>query len=86
MMEDRVDNAINGLPKSEQPAARTKLADEKQNQKEMATLPFEERRQRMMTHFIELRMNGDNNWRRSPEKRAQMFTRLVNNRIAATGK
>ena len=67
-------------------AARAKLADEKQTQKEMATLPFEERRQKMMSHFIELRMNGDNNWRRSPEKRAQMYARLVNNRIAATGK
>jgi hypothetical protein len=86
MMEDRVDNAINGLPKSAQPAARAKLADEKQNQKEMATLPVDQRWQRMMTHFIQLRMDGDNSWRRSPEKRAQMFTRLVNNRIAATGK
>jgi uncharacterized membrane protein YgcG len=86
MMENRVDNAINGLPKEMQPAARAKLADEKQTQKEMATLPFEERRQKMMSHFIELRMNGDNNWRRSPEKRAQMYARLVNNRIAATGK
>jgi len=86
MMEDRVDNAINGLPKEQQPAARQKLADEKQNQKEMATLPFDQRRQRMMSHFIDLRMNGDNNWRKSPEKRAQMYARLVGNRISATGK
>jgi hypothetical protein len=86
MMEERVDNAINGLPQDQQPAARAKLADEKQTQKEMATLPFEERRQRMFSHFLELRLNGDNNWRRSPEKRAQMYARLVNNRLAATGK
>jgi hypothetical protein len=86
LMEDRVDNAINGLPKDLQPAARAKLADEKQNQKEMATLPPEDRRRKMMAHFIDLRLNGDNNWRRSPEKRAQMYARLVSNRIAATGK
>jgi len=86
MMEDRVYNAINGLPKEAQPAARAKLADEKQTQKEMATLPPDERRRKMFSHFMELRMNGDNNWRRSPEKRAQMYARLVNNRIAATGK
>jgi len=86
MMEDRVDNAINGLPKEAQPAARAKLADEKQTQKEMATLPPDERRRKMFSHFMELRMNGDNNWRRSPEKRAQMYSRLVSNRISATGK
>jgi hypothetical protein len=86
MMEDRVDNAINGLPKDLQPAARAKLADEKQNQKEMATLPPDQRRQKMIAHFIDLRLNGDNNWRRSPEKRAKMYARVVSNRIAATGK
>jgi hypothetical protein len=86
LMEDRIDNAINGLPPAVQPAARAKLADEKQNQKELATLPPEERRRKQFAHMIDLRLNGDNNWRRSPEKRAQVFARLVNNRIAATGK
>jgi hypothetical protein len=86
MMEDRVENAINGLPPEEQPAARAKLADEKQQMKEISTLPPDQMMQRMRAHFMELRLEGDNGWRRSPEKRAKMYARLVSNRVAATGK
>jgi hypothetical protein len=86
MMQDRVDNAINGLPREAQPAARAKLADETQFQKEMNTMPLEQRMPHMMTHFLERRLAGDNSWRRSPAKRAQMYVKLVSNRMAATGK
>lgn len=86
MMEDRVENAINGLPPEAQPAARAKVADEKQRMKEWSHLPPDQMMQAMRTHFMEMRMNGDNSWRRSPEKRAKMYSRLVSNRMAATGK
>jgi hypothetical protein len=85
MMEDRADNAINGLPREAQPAARARLAEETQFQKEMSTVPIEQRMQHMMTHFVERRAAGDNSWRRSPDKRAKMYARLVANRMAATG-
>jgi hypothetical protein len=86
MMDDRMDNAINGLPPEAQPAARQKLADEKQFVKEMSVLPPEARWQRMRDHFMERRMDGDNSWRRSPDKRAKIYARLVAARQAATGK
>ena len=86
MMEDRVDNAINGLPPEVQPAAREKLAAEKEFQKETAALPPEQRRQRMRDHFMQRLMEGNNNWRRSPQKRAQMYAHVVQARTAAIGK
>jgi hypothetical protein len=86
MMEDRVDNAINGLPPEAQPAARQQLADEKQFQKEAATLPPDQRRDRMRKHFMDRLMAGNNNWRRSPQKRAKMYAHAVAARTAATGK
>ncbi len=86
MMEDRVDNAINGLPPEAQPAARQKLAEEKQFQQETAALPPEQRMNRMRQHFMERLMEGNNNWRRSPQKRAQMYARAVAARSAAIGK
>lgn len=86
MMADRVDNAINGLPPEAQPAARAKVADEKQRMKESSHLPPDQMMQLMRAHFMEMRMDGNNSWRRSPEKRAKMYSRLVSNRMAATGK
>jgi hypothetical protein len=86
MMEDRVDNAINGLPPEAQPAARQRLAEEKEFQKETASLPPDQRRDRMRKHFMERLMEGNNNWRRSPQKRAQMYARSVAARSAAIGK
>jgi len=86
MMEDRIDNAINGLPPEVQPAARANLAQEKQFQKELANLPPDQRFAQMRKHMMDRRMDNDNNWRRSPQKRAQMYSRMTQNRIAATGK
>jgi len=86
MMSDRMDNAINGLPVDVQPAARANLAQEMQFQKEMANLPPEQRFAQMRKHMMDKRLDNDNNWRRSPEKRAQMYARMVQNRVAATGK
>ena len=84
-MEDRVDNAINGLPPEQQPAARAKVAEEKQRLKEFSSLPPDQMMKKMRDHFIEMRMESDNGWRKSPDKRAQMYSKLVSNRIAATG-
>ncbi len=86
MMEDRVDNAINGLPPEARPAARERLAAEKQFQVETAALPPEQRMERMRNHMMERLMEGNNNWRRSPAKRAQMYAHVVQARTAATGK
>jgi len=86
MMEDRMDNAINGLPASARPAAREQLQTEVQFQKEVRQAPRERRREMWRQHMLDRRMGNDNSWRRSPEKRAQMYTRVVSNRMAAQGK
>jgi hypothetical protein len=84
MMEDRIDNAINGLPASLRPAMRQQLKQEVDFQKQAAAAPPEERRKMRREHMMANR--DDKGWRRSPEKRAQMMTRLVANRMTAQGK
>jgi hypothetical protein len=86
LMETRADNAINGLPRDAQPAARAQLQVALQQAREIRMAPPESRRQMMMKMFIDRRLNADNNWRRSPEKRAQMYSKIVSNRMAAQGK
>jgi hypothetical protein len=73
-MEDRMRNAINGLPPGVQ------------FQKEVQLAPPEQRRKMFMDHMINRRLDSDDNWRRSPEKRAQMYARVVSNRMTAQGK
>jgi hypothetical protein len=85
-MEDRMSNAINGLPVEARANALTQLKQEIQFQKEARQAPPDQRRKMMMQHMLDRRLDGDNNWRRSPEKRAQMLSRLVSNRMAAQGK
>jgi len=87
LMEVRIDNAINGLPTGLQPAARAQLAQETTFQKEVRAMPPEQRRKAWREHMLARRMNDDGMWKRaSPEKRAQIFSRLVSNRMAAQGK
>jgi hypothetical protein len=86
MMEDRMDNAINGLPAAQRPAMREQLKTEVQFQSEMRRAPRERRRAMWAQHMANHQLDNDNSWRRSPEKRAQMYTRLVSNRSAAQGK
>jgi hypothetical protein len=85
-MEDRMSNAINGLPAAVRPNALAQLNQEVQFQKEVRLAPPEQRRKMWMQHMGDRRLDADNGWRRSPEKRAQMLSRLVGNRIAAQGK
>ncbi len=86
-MEDRMNNALNGLPPEDQEAARNQLVQEKLfYQSVQAAQP--EQRPAMMQDHMQARMAdhfGDR-WRRSPEKRAQFYARIVANRQAATGK
>jgi hypothetical protein len=84
-MMDRMDNAINGLPPAARPALREQLKQEVNFQKEMTAAAPEERRKMWRQHMLGHRM-ADGGWRRSPEKRAQMYARLVGNRMAAQGK
>jgi hypothetical protein len=55
-------------------------------QKALAAAPPDQQRKMFMDHMIKNRLGNDRGWRLSPEKRAQFYTRLVNNRIAAQGK
>jgi hypothetical protein len=84
MMQDRMDNAINGLPPAYQPAARAQLVKEVAYQKEVRTMPPAERFKAMGKRMLDGRMGGFA--RMSPEKRAQMYARMVGNRMAAQGK
>jgi hypothetical protein len=85
-MEDRMRNAINGLPPGVRADANAQLDQEVQFQKEVQLAPPEQRRKMFMDHMINRRLDSDDNWRRSPEKRAQMYARVVSNRMTAQGK
>lgn len=85
MMENRMENALNGLPAGERPAIRQQLKQEEQFQKEMRLATPERRRLMWRQHRLDHRLANDN-WRRSPEKRAERFSRLVSNRMTAQGK
>jgi hypothetical protein len=76
-------NAINGLPVDAQPAATAQLAQEIKFRQDMEAAPPDQRMAMMRQHFMN-RM-GQNNWRRSPSRRAQMYQRAVANRQAARG-
>jgi hypothetical protein len=82
-MEDRMTNAINGLPADARPAALAQLKQEMAFQQQVRNAPPDQRRAMMRQHFMN-RM-GANDWRRSPEKRAQMYARVVSNRVASRG-
>jgi hypothetical protein len=82
-MEDRMNNAINGLPADAQPAAKAQLATEVKFQQAVQAAPADQKMDMMRQHFMS--RLGQNNWRRSPAKRAQMYQRAVSNRQAARG-
>jgi hypothetical protein len=82
-MQDRMQNAINGLPPEARPEATAQLAAEVKFRQDVQAAPADQRAAMMRDHFMN-RM-GQNNWRRSPAKRAQMYQRLVGNRQAARG-
>jgi hypothetical protein len=82
-MEDRMRNAINGLPVDARPAALDQLTKEVAFQQQVRAAPRDQRRAMMRQHMMD--HMGANDWRRSPEKRAQMYARVVSNRQAARG-
>ena len=81
--EDRMRNAINGLPPDERPDALDQLKQEVQFRKDLQSLPPEQRRQKFFQHFAERMIYGERLSRLSPEKRAKMYQRMVAMRAAA---
>jgi len=81
--EDRMRSAINGLPEDARPAALNQLTSEVNFMNALQKAAPDQRRALMLDHFKD-RM-GQNDWRRSPEKRAQRYARAVANRQAARG-
>lgn len=84
-MEDRMRNAINGLPAENRAEALNQLNEQANFRKQMEAAPPDQRRAMMRQYFMD-HMDAMDNWRRSPEKRAQMYQRAVSNRQAARGK
>ena len=82
--EDRMRNAISGLPPDERADAVEQLNKEVDFRKQLQALPPEQRRQKMMEHFIERMLYADRS-RLSPEKRARGYQRMVAARAAAKG-
>jgi len=82
-MEDRVRSAINGLPADARPAALDQLKQEIQFRAQVQAAPPDQRRNMMMQNRT--KHAGGNFWRMSPEKRAQMYQRVISNRQSARG-
>jgi hypothetical protein len=83
--EDRMRNAISGLPPDERPDALDQLTQEVQFRKDVQALPPEQRRQKMFQHMMERMVYGERLLRLSPAKRAQIYKRMVTMRAAARG-
>jgi hypothetical protein len=83
-MEDRVRNAINGLPADSQADALAQLDQETKFRADVKAAPPDQQRQMMRQHFAG-RFNGNMD-RLSPQKRAARFQRMVAARMAAQGK
>ncbi|MCE0498223.1 MAG: hypothetical protein LV481_09800 [Methylacidiphilales bacterium] len=85
-MADRMRNAIEGLPPDARPDALAQLDQEVRFYKDLQAAPEDQRRDRFRAHMLDKMVDNLNNSRRSPEKRAQRYARLVAARIAVTGK
>jgi hypothetical protein len=81
--EDRMMNAINGLPADQRPDAIEQLHKEADFRKSVQTLPPDQRRQKMFEHFAERMIYGERLARLSPEKRAKAYQRMIQIRQAA---
>jgi hypothetical protein len=82
--DDRIRNAINGLPPAARPAALDQLKQETAFRQQLRAAPADQRRAMLRQRFMN-RAGAMDNWRRSPERRAQMYQRAVSNRVAARG-
>jgi hypothetical protein len=83
--EDRMRNAINGLPADERPDAIDQLNQEVQFRKSVQALPQDQRRKMMFQHMAEKMIYGERLARLSPTKRAQVYHRMIMMRQAAKG-
>lgn len=85
---ERLRNAISGLPEDERADALTQLDQEVKFFQDVKSAPPEQQPQLIQQHMMAKMANNlaAGNSRRSPEKRAQRFQRMVANRQAATGK
>jgi len=86
VMEDRMRNAINGLPAEDQPAALNQLDQEVAFYKSVQAAAPEERPKMMMEHMQEKMQNANPMSRMSPEKRASRMSRSVSARESVRGK
>ncbi len=83
--EERMDNAISGLPPEYQAAVRTQLQSDVKTMRDIMLAP-EDQRPQMFRDFMQKHRGNGNNWRLSPEKRAERYARMVANRETAQGK
>lgn len=86
--DDRMRNAINGLPEDARAGATEQLNQEVGFWKDVQTAP-QDQRMTMIRQHIEAKIAdgaGGPMQRMTPEKRAQRFQRMVANRMAAQGK
>jgi len=86
VMEDRLRNAINGLPAEDQPQALAQLDQEVNFYKGVQAAAPEERPKMIQEHMQEKLQNGNPMSRMSPEKRAARMARSVSAREAVRGK
>jgi hypothetical protein len=82
-MADRVRSAIEGMPPEARAQATASLNDEISFQQQVQAAPPDQRMDMYRKHLA--KHHGFNSWRRSPEKRAQMYQRAVSNRQAVRG-
>jgi hypothetical protein len=82
--DDRLKNAINGLPEDYRAGALAQLSQEKSFHQQLAAAPPDQRRDMWRKHMMD-RPGMFDNWHMSPEKRAQRYQRAVSNRQSARG-
>ncbi len=85
-LNERMNNAISGLPEDARADAQAALQDQITFFQNVQAAPPEQRGQMIRTHFQQMMAdNLGNNGRRSPQRMARMFQRVVANRQAAQG-
>jgi hypothetical protein len=85
-MDDRMRNAINGLPADAQPQALDQLNQEIQFYQNVQAAAPEDRPKMVQEHMMQKMANGGPMDRMSPEKRASRMARSVTAREAVRGK
>src|SRR5260221_9741169 len=86
IMEDRMRNAINGLPADARGDALDQLNQEVQFYQNVKSAPPDQQPAMLRDHMTQKLAAGNTNSRRSPAKRAQRNQSAVATRLAAQGK